>query len=83
MKISIIKVLSIKKSKKEFVCDCCSKTIKKGSSYNRGFSKINSLSFEFFVCSECDKKVFYKFGDDEYVNNDVLFNAYKKRYTKN
>lgn len=80
MKISIIRVLSIKKSKKEFICDCCSKTIKKGSSYNRGFATINNLSFEFFVCSKCDKNAFSKFDDDEYVHNDVLFNAYKKRY---
>ena len=80
MKISIVKVIGIKKSKKEFVCDYCGKTIKKGSPYNRGFATINSLSFEFFVCSKCDKKVFSKFGNDEYVNNNVLFNAYKKRY---
>ena len=43
MKISIIKVMSIKKSKKEFVCDCCDKTIKEGSSYDRGFATINNL----------------------------------------
>lgn len=80
MNIKVVNVKNISKSKVPHVCDCCDNEIEKGSQYIRGYASINNLSFEFFVCKDCELKAISSFNGCEYVDNNILFKAYRKKY---
>lgn len=80
LKVDVLSVQGIKKSRKEYICDSCKKAIKVGDPYSRGYAKVGGKQVSFFVCKDCTNKVFTVESGDTYINTDTIFSAYDRLY---